>query len=115
MSFEEGDFKEKKTKSSFGKKVSVITIQKAIDMGEYNPDYLATFPEWHSLTRHVQFEFIRRALDNRRKQLVVQWAEINNVLDFSLKPHLQEALRNIEKQLNKLDDDWEKLYLEYSS
>ena len=61
MSFEEGDFKEKKTKSSFGKKLPAITFQKAIDMGEYNPDYLATFPEWHSLTRHVQFEFIRRA------------------------------------------------------
>jgi hypothetical protein len=83
-------------------------------MGEYDPEYLATFPEWHSLSRHVQFQHIRTALDNRRRQFLTQWAEINNVLDFRTKPHLQEALRNIEKQNTKLDEDWERLYLEYS-
>ncbi|MBU0569507.1 hypothetical protein KKB40_01850, partial [Patescibacteria group bacterium] len=56
-----------------------MTLQKAIDMGEYNPEYLATFPEWHSISRHVQFQYIRQALDNRNRHLIVQWAEINNI------------------------------------
>lgn len=91
-----------------------MTLQKAVDLGEYNPDYLATFPEWHDLSRHVQFQFIRQALDNRRRQLIVQWAEVNNVLDFGEKPQLKEALKNIEKQLKELEKDREKLYIEYS-
>lgn len=91
-----------------------MTLQKAIEMGEYNPQYLSTFPEWHSLSRHIQFEYIREALDNRNKHLITHWAEINNMLDFRLKPHLAEALKNIESQLKKLDKDREKLYLEYS-
>lgn len=91
-----------------------MTLQKAVDMGEYDPNFLATFPEWHEISRHVQFQFIKQALDNRNRQLVTQWAEIVNILDFSKKPHLQEALRNIEKQMKVLDRDKEKLYLEYS-
>lgn len=91
-----------------------MTLQKAVELGEYNPDFLSTFPEWHTLSRHVQFQFIRQALDNRHRHLIVQWAEINNLLDFSKKPELKEALKNIEKQLNELEKDKEKLYLEYS-
>jgi hypothetical protein len=91
-----------------------MTLQKAIELGEYDPAYLSTFPEWHTLSRHIQFEFIRSGLENRNKQLLTQWAEINNILDFHLKPHLKEALTNIEKQWKKLDKDKEKLYAEYS-
>ncbi|OGM13856.1 hypothetical protein A3A76_05085 [Candidatus Woesebacteria bacterium RIFCSPLOWO2_01_FULL_39_23] len=91
-----------------------ITLQKAIDMGEYDPEYLATFPEWHTLSRHMQFELIRKALENRNYQLLRQWAEINNMLDFRLKPHLKVAMKNIEKQLAKVNEDREKLYLEFS-
>lgn len=99
-----------------GKKpgASVLTLQKAIDLGEYDPEFLASFPDWHLLGRHAQFQMIREALDNRRRQLVTSWAEINNVLDLRLKPELKEALKNIELQLKKLDDDWEELYLKYS-
>ena len=57
---------------------------------------------------------IRKALDNRNRQLINQWAEITNVLDFRLKPYLNEALRNIEKQLQQLKNDKELLYVEYS-
>ena len=46
------------------------------------PDFLANFPEWHTLSRHVQFQYIRKALDNRHKQLLTQYAELNNVLDL---------------------------------
>lgn len=92
-----------------------MTLQKAVDLGEYDPEYLAKFPEWKSLSKHVRLQFIRQGLDNRRKDLLMQWAELNNVLDFSLKPNIKIALRNIEKQLKKLENDRESIYLEYSS
>lgn len=91
-----------------------ITLQKAVEMGEYDPKYLSGFAQWHGLSRHTQFEFIRQALDNRRRHLVSQWAELNNVLDFSKKPYLQQGLKNIEDQMKALDADRERLYLEYS-
>jgi len=94
---------------------SVLTFDKAIEMGEYRPEVLANYPEWHELSPHVQLQHIRTGIDNRMKQLITQWAEINNVIDFHLKPHLQSALRNIEAQMKKLDHDREELYLEYSS
>jgi len=103
-----------KISGSKTKPASKMTLQKAIEMGEYDPGYLSTFPEWLTFSRHIQFQYIREALDNRNKHLISQWAEINNILDFHLKPYLQDALRNIEKQMKKLDMDREKLYLEYS-
>ena len=87
-------------KSSGGKPVSKMTLQRAIELGEYDPEFLS--------------KFIRNGLDNRERQLVVQWSEINNVLDFRLKPQMREALRNIERQLDKVHSDRERLYLEYS-
>ena len=91
-----------------------MTLQMAIDMGEYNPEYLATFAEWHDLSRYIQFQYIRTALENRRKNLLLQWAEISTILDFSKKPELAEALKNIEKQLRTIEDDRETLFVEYS-
>ena len=114
MGFEEEGTKEKSSGKSSGKS-PVMTLQKAVDLGEYEPDYLATFSEWSILSRHVQFQFIKEGLENRRRQLIQQWAEISNVLDFRLKPNLKIALKNIEKQLKKLSNDKERLYLEYSS
>lgn len=101
--------------SSKPKATSKMTLQKAIELGEYDPDYLSTFPEWLTLSRHIQFQFIRTAVENRRKHLITQYAEINNILDFSKKPHLREALHNIENQLHKIEEDREKLFVEYSS
>ncbi len=92
-----------------------ITLQKAVDLGEYNPEYLSTFPEWHTLSNVIRWQMIKQALDNRERRLVKQWAEINNLIDFRKKPHLQEALRNIEIQRQKLLEDKEKLMVEYSS
>ncbi len=93
---------------------SGIALGKAIDMGEYNPDYLATFPEWFSLSRHVQWVMIRQGLKNRTVQLRVHWAEVVNQPDFSKKPYLKIALKNIEDQLKKLQSDEERLQVEYS-
>jgi len=94
--------------------ISGITLEKAIEMGEYDPDFLATFPEWLSLSRHVQWVMIRQGLKNRTRQLRVNWAEVVNQPDFSKKPYLKVALRNIEDQLKKIQTDEEKLQVEYS-
>ena len=113
MAYEEEGIKEKISGKSL-KPSFKMTLQIAIDMGEYDPDFLSTFPEWHELSRHIQFQMIKTALDNRERQLTVQWAEIVNFLDFRLKPHLKEALENVQKQLKSLTKDRERLYLEYS-
>lgn len=113
MTFEEEGSIEK-PQTSKPKQSPGMTLQKAIGMGEYDPEYLATFPEWFDLSRHMQFQYIREALENRNRHLITQWAEINNMLDFRLKPNLAEALKNIEIQMKKLDKDKERLYLEYS-
>ncbi len=101
----------KASKGSF--KTQKMTLQKSVDMGEYNPDYLSTFPEWHELSKHIQFQFIQNAMENRRHQLLSQYASISNVLDFRLKPELKQTLENIHKQLKKIDDDFEEISMEY--
>lgn len=93
---------------------TALTFDKAIEMGEYHPEFLAQFPEWHGYPRYIQFEFIRKALTNRRKQLLTQWMEINKSNDYSKKPHLIEASKNVEHQLSQLRQDKEALYTEYS-
>lgn len=92
----------------------IMTLEKAVDMGEYDPEYLASFPEWHTLSRHIRWEFIKRALKNREGQIMQQYAAVNNVLDFSKKPEAQAALKNIEEQYKKFRDTKEKLLMEYS-
>jgi len=114
MGFEDIEPKENLNNGKPSKQVSKMTLEEAINFGEYDPAYLATFPDWHTLSRHIQFQHIRRALDNCERQLRVQWAEIVNFLDFSQKPHLKDALENIQKQMKVVDKDREKLYLEYS-
>ncbi|MDO8577232.1 MAG: hypothetical protein Q7R82_02705 [Candidatus Daviesbacteria bacterium] len=92
----------------------IMTLEKAVDLGEYDPDYLATFPEWHTLSRHIQWEFINKALKNRERQIMQQYAAVNNVLDFSKKSEAQAALKSIEEQYKKFRDTKEKLLMEYS-
>jgi hypothetical protein len=112
MGFE--DSLEKGTSSAKPIQGNKMTLQKAVEMGEYNPEFLSTFAEWHIISRHIQFQYIRTALENRRHQLLQQYAEINNILDFSKKPHLKDAMKNIEKQLRVIEDDRERLFVEYS-
>lgn len=91
-----------------------LTLDKAVSLGEYNLKTLEKFSEFSGLSRHAQFQLIREALRNKEKQLYLQWAEINNQLDFSKKPYLQTGLNNIQKQIDELHDDEERLLLEYS-
>lgn len=94
---------------------SNITLQQAIDFGEYDPKYLANFAEWHTLSIHIQWQLIRKALDIRQRQLITQYAELNNALNYSKKPHIHDAVKNVERQLSDLAKDKERLYVEYSN
>lgn len=106
---------EKGTSSSTSQNKGTLTLQQVIDLGEYSPEYLQNFTEWHTLSPHIQWQFIRKALDIRNRQLITQYAELNNVLDLSKKPAVQQAMKNVEKQMQKLSKDREKLYIEYST
>lgn len=93
---------------------STLTLQQAIDFGEYDPKHLENFAEWHTLSVHIQWQLIRKALDIRYRQLITQYAELSTALDFSKKPEVKKACRNVERQLKNLATDKEKLYIEYS-
>lgn len=92
-----------------------LTLEKAIELGEYDPEKLSHFAEWQILSRHAQFELIKQALENRKHQLWQHWAELNNQLNFSKKPYLKTALQNIQEQIDQWKQDNERLYIEYSS
>lgn len=112
---DENEPKEKNLSSGSPPKRSSITLQQAIDFGEYDPKFLANFTEWHTLSTHIQWQLIRKALDIRQRQLVTQYAELNNVLYFSKKPHIHEACKSVEKQLADLRRNRERLYTDYSN
>ncbi len=97
-----------------GGETNFLTLQKAIELGEYQPEFLSKYPEFQKLSKHAQFQLIRQAIDNRERQLISHWAEINNVLDFSKKPELQEPLKNLEMQRKLLMADKERLYMEFA-
>ncbi len=46
------------------KATSGITLQRAIDMGEYDPSYLATFAEWHEMSRNMPMADDLRCLED---------------------------------------------------
>lgn len=91
------------------------TFQEAIDLGEYDLKLLSQYPEWKGLSSHAQFQKVREAIDNRRHQLLTQYAEINNMLDFRLKPELNDALNKIKEKLDKLEQDREDLYIKFAA
>ncbi len=91
-----------------------LTLQKAIEFGTYEPEELAVYAEWHQLSRPGQYQLVKQAVDNRLRHLIQQWAEITNVLDFSKKPHLKEALEKIMDQRKKVLEDKERLMIEFA-
>ncbi len=93
---------------------SLLNLQAAVNMGEYEPDYLARFPEWQELTVTMQFEFVRKGIEQKRRQLRLQYATTFNAPNYSKKPHLEEAIKNIFARLRKLQEDEERLSIEYS-
>lgn len=115
MDTDENDPKEQNLSSSSPTKKSNMTLQEAIEFGEYDPKVLQNFAEWHTLSIHIQWQLIRKALDIRHSQLITQYAELNNALDLSKKPHIRDAMKNVQRQLENLRDDKERLYVEYSN
>ena len=113
MSGEFDDLSER-TPTSKPRKSSVkMTLEKAVEMGEYDPKFLSTFPEWTGLTDNLRWHYIRDAIQNRRKFLLLNWAETSNVLDFSKKPEMKTVMDNIMKQVQLLNQEEEKLRLEF--
>lgn len=92
-----------------------VSLHEAVEMGEYDPKYLSTFAEWQKMSKNMQWQMVRRALKNRRKLLRLNYAEIFNQLDFSKKPELKVAMENVQKQIERLQEDEEKFQVEYSS
>jgi len=91
------------------------TLEQAIEAGEYHPEILKAFKEWSELSSIMQFHLIRKACDIRYRDLISQYAEVSNVLDFSKKPHLKTVLDNIQRSIKLLEDEKEQLYVEYTS
>jgi hypothetical protein len=93
---------------------SPITFKESIEMGKYDEEYLNQYPEWRDMDRQIRFQYITQAVNNRRKQLRLQWAKLSNQLDFSKKPHLAAAQRKVEQALRDLNEDEELLLVEYA-
>lgn len=74
-----------------------ISFKEAIELGKYQEEYLSQFKEWAELDRQLQYRYIRQALNNRRRQLRVDWALLANQPNFSIKPHLQDAQKKFRK------------------
>lgn len=99
---------------SNAKNHQTLSFQEAINMGEYKPEILSKYSEWEGLSSYAQLQYIKQGMDNRKKNLTLQMAELYNVLDFRMKPDLKDAINNIHNHLSKIEDDREKYYLEYS-
>lgn len=91
-----------------------LSFAEAIDFGKYEPDFLKQFAEWQTFDRYTQFQFIAKALKNRRRRLRLHWAELNNQLDYGKKPYLKEAQKKIEQAISDLNEEEERLLVEYA-
>lgn len=113
MSDEFGEVGERQPISKSKSRPNKMTLEKAVEMGEYNPSFLSTFPEWATFTDNIRWHYIRQAIQNRRRFLLLNWAETTNVLDLRLKPELQKVLDRINQQQLFLNKEEERLRLEY--
>jgi hypothetical protein len=91
-----------------------LTFKESIEMGKYEEDFLSQYQEWGTFDRHIKFQFISQAIINRRRQIRMQWANLANQLNFSKKPHLALAQKKVEQALKELDEDEERLMVEYA-
>ncbi len=91
-----------------------ISFKEAIELGKYEPAFLSQYTEWNTFDAQIQYQYIIKAIGNRRKQLRLQWAALANQLDFSQKPHLKAAQGKVEKAIRDLNDDEERLIVEYA-
>ena len=91
-----------------------MTFEDAISMGEYKPEFLSHYPEWKTFSKHVQLEYISKAIANRKTQLMRKWSEMINFMDQSEIPDMKKKMAdNIFEQIRKLAEEKEKIYFEY--
>lgn len=91
-----------------------MTFEEAIQMGEYQPEFLDQYPEWKTFSKHVQLEYISKAIDIRRRQLIRKWSEIIEMMDQAEIPEMkQKSVANIFRQIKELAKEKERLYFEY--
>ena len=96
-------------------KKTSLTFSKAIELGEYEPNFLEQFPEFSELTRPSQYEYVKKAIENRIKHIWVHWSELANLPDMSIKPQIRKAMEKLEQQHKKVMADKERLYIEFAS
>ena len=91
-----------------------MTFVEAIQMGEYQPQFLSQYPEWQTMSKHVQLEYISKAIDIRKRQLVKKWGEIINMMDENAIPEMkQKMVDQVFAQMKKLSEERERIYYEY--
>ena len=109
------EFSERTPKSKPKSASPQMTLERAIELGEYDEKFLETFREWHELSNNIRFNYILKAIKNRRQFLRLNYAETFNVIDYSQKPELKKVLEAINNRLNELQKEEEKYRVEYSS
>jgi hypothetical protein len=115
MSDESMEFSETTPRSKPKPKSPQMTLEKAIELGEYDEKFLETFSEWHNLSHNIRFNYILKAIKNRRQFLRQNYAETFNVIDYSQKPELKKVLEAINARLNELQKEEEKIRINYST
>ncbi len=91
-----------------------LTLSEVIELGEYEPEVLAKYPEWEKLSNYARFQLITRGLETRRRQLFKKWSEVVNFIGDFPSASREETKTNLERQLQQLRADKERLYNEYS-
>lgn len=92
----------------------LISLKDAIAFGEFKPEILAKYPEWEKLSNYARFQMISQGLENRRKQIYKKWTEVVNFIGDDPTTDRQETKENLERQMQTLRADKERLYNEYS-
>ncbi|MBI2464810.1 hypothetical protein HYV64_01590 [Candidatus Shapirobacteria bacterium] len=115
MTDEFGELSERAPKSKPKVTTPQMTLERAVELGEYDEKFLSTFREWHNLSDNIRFNYILRAIKNRRQFLRLNYAETFNVIDYSQKPELKKVLEAINDRLEELQKEEEKYRIEYSS
>lgn len=115
MTDEFGEMSERTPKSKSKTSSPQMTLERAIELGEYSPKFLSTFPQWLDLSDNIRFNYILRAIKNRRQFLRLNYAETFNVTNYSQKPELKKVLEAINDRLEELQKEEEKYRIEYSS
>lgn len=94
--------------------IGTMTLERAVQLGEYEPEYLSQFPEWTVLSKYVQLQYIREGIRNRKRSLMTQYSALNNTLHFSTKAaELEPKLNHIMDLIKQLDRDEEHFLSSY--